>query len=440
MNERPDFRRLRQRALEILKADQEEAAEGGQAAHDELERILHEMRVQQIELELQNEELRNAQTRLARSEQRYISLYHRAPVGYLALARQGFVMEVNQTFADMVGYEREQITGKPFHVFVNREDQDAHYFEHRHRMQREGTRRYELRLKKANGTLLPVRIETSLPDRGPNAPPIQVVQEHYLVTVSDITEEKIRQATELQLALEQERSELLRRFVGDISHDLKTPLQSIMNMVYLLHSATDPATRDDYADRLQSRIRHLTEMVNDMIAVSELDELGELHLRPAELNPLVEEVGGEMGELLARREQQLELALAEELPKVALHEEYFRRALANLIRNASNFTSAGGRVVVRTRYQPPDIRLEVQDFGKGIAPDELNEVFQRYYRGTTARDDQESSIGLGLAIVKAVIDAHGGRVTVDSTLGEGSTFSLSLPAAWVEKGDAATVT
>lgn len=218
----------------------------------------------------------------------------------------------------------------------------------------------------------------------------------------------------------------LRRFIADASHELRTPITALKSFNQLLQGAAtdDPAARAEFLSESQVQIQRLEWVTHNLLDLSRLDAgLVELDLEAHNLAELVEAVVAPFRPLAG--EKGIVLAIEPVDPALELHCDRARMesALSNLLDNALKFTASGGRVEVGAGQEGDSIRLWVRDSGPGIGPEEQVHVFERFYRGR----HQSAGSGLGLAIVQSVVQAHGGRVLLESAPGEGSCFTLQLP-------------
>jgi PAS domain S-box-containing protein len=249
----------------------------------------------------------------------------------------------------------------------------------------------------------------------------------YIVSTShDITERKRAEEERLQLALERERVRTLQHLISDISHDLRTPLASINTSVYLLQKvASMPERRDHYLMMLQTQVLNLVKILDDMSATARLErETSETNMESCDLNDLVAMLVSEQQHFALQKGQKLEFTSDRERLTILADGVKMRRAITNLLTNAVKYTPQDGHITVRITHQGEQAVLEVQDSGIGIGPEELPHIFERYYRAANA---QESGTGLGLAITKRIIEAHGGKIEVESEVGKGSCFRVLLP-------------
>ena len=220
----------------------------------------------------------------------------------------------------------------------------------------------------------------------------------------------------------------MRRFVADASHELRTPLAIIRGEADVALAQERGAA--EYKQALAivlDESRRLSRLVDDLLNLARADA-GRVKLRVEEfyLNDLLAECCRSAQTLAGARGVLLECAPHDDL-SFRGDEELVRRMAMNLIDNAIRYTPAGGRVAVSLDSRGGDIAVRVADTGTGIAPEIVPHVFERFYRGDKARSRQDGGFGLGLAIVKWVAESHHGTVELASTLGEGSTFTVTLP-------------
>ncbi|HIC90031.1 MAG TPA: GAF domain-containing protein, partial [Anaerolineae bacterium] len=223
------------------------------------------------------------------------------------------------------------------------------------------------------------------------------------------------------------------QFVSNVSHELRTPLANLRLYLDLLEKGR-PEKRDRYMETLYREADRLQELIEDLLSLSQLD-LGKVqaNLQPTDLNQLVRVLVDDRAMLAADRGLGLTADLAKELPQVMADPKMMGQVLTNLVTNAMNYTPAGGSIVIRTQMRQADgqrwATVSVSDTGVGIAPEEQERLFERFFRGEAARRTGAAGTGLGLAICKEIVDRHQGRITVESDLGQGSTFTVWLPVS-----------
>ena len=224
-------------------------------------------------------------------------------------------------------------------------------------------------------------------------------------------------------------TELRQRMTADIAHDLRTPLTVIAGYLEALRDEglrPTPARFTAMYDETQVLLR----LVEDLHTLS-LADAGELVLRRQRVDPaqLLARVAQTYGDVAARAGVELHVEVASGLPLLDVDAEQLTRALGNLVSNALRYTPPGGQVTLRAERAPGGVALVVADTGIGIAAEHLPNLFERFYRADASRHQVAGGSGLGLAIVRSIIEAHGGEVAVRSTVGKGTTFTGTLPAA-----------
>ena len=222
----------------------------------------------------------------------------------------------------------------------------------------------------------------------------------------------------------------MRQFTADASHELQTPLTILRGEIeWALRSRR---SEEEYTDTLKSaleEIERISALVEGLLLLARSDA-GVLKAdhKTVDLNLLTEEVLGQLGPLAGQKTVSLKLGDLEPL-LVSGDFALLRRLLLNLVDNAIKYTPAGGVVKVSINRDGDFAVLAVQDSGPGIAPEEQEKVFQRFYRSPEARASGQGGSGLGLSIVKSIADAHRGRVELANPAGGGSVFSVLLPLA-----------
>jgi signal transduction histidine kinase len=231
-----------------------------------------------------------------------------------------------------------------------------------------------------------------------------------------------------QMSLDLERATSARRqMTADIAHDLRSPLSVIAGYTEALSDGKLPSSPEIY-EILHQETRHLSRLVDDLRTLS-LADAGELSLilLPAQPGVLLERVAARHAVSAEENQLSLRVDIAPDLPLISVDMERMAQVFDNLILNAFRYTSPGGKIILSAEATGGQVRMQVRDNGSGIAPEDLPLIFDRFYRGDKARQGSGES-GLGLAIAKSLVEAHHGTITVDSIQGEGTTFTIHLPA------------
>ena len=239
-----------------------------------------------------------------------------------------------------------------------------------------------------------------------------------------------RRKLEMQNEKLRELDEAKTVFLATVSHELRTPLTSIVSFSELMRAETQALTPDgaQFLDIIERNAHRLLRLVGDLLLLSRL-ESGTI---PLELAPVsVPDLAGEAAHAASARAAKHGVTVhfsADEGPLIQADRTRLAQVLDNLIVNAVKFSRRGGLVRVDVIWGDGGWRIDVADNGIGIPPEEIGQLFGRFVRASNARTAGLPGTGLGLSIVQAISELHGGRVTVDSTLGHGTTFSVYLPA------------
>ncbi len=252
--------------------------------------------------------------------------------------------------------------------------------------------------------------------------------------ISKLSDAFVAMATKIREQFEalQESDRLRRELISNVSHDLRTPLASMhgyVDTLLLKNNELDAGQRKRYLEITRKHTQRLGELIGDLFELSKLDSGSmPLSLETFSLAELLHDVVQDF-ELEARR-RDIDLRLAGEPERALVHADIglVQRVLENLIRNALEYTPAGGSITLDVSAHPKDVAVTVSDTGCGIPEDEIDNIFERYFRSSRSNSSRGQSSGLGLAIVKRILDLHGSRITVSSRMDEGTRFEFSLPA------------
>jgi two-component system phosphate regulon sensor histidine kinase PhoR len=228
--------------------------------------------------------------------------------------------------------------------------------------------------------------------------------------------------------------ELVRsQFLGNVSHELRTPIFAVQGYLETLLSGAidDPTVNRSFIEKAQSNLNRLHSLLEDLINISQI-ESGEMKMsfRFFRLNEFLESIIKDFEDLARARQVAVKLSLKTTSTDEAFGDrERLRQAMNNLISNAINYNIAGGEVDLSSEHDTQGFRICLRDTGVGISPEHLPRIFERFYRVDSDRSRALGGTGLGLAIVKHIIEAHGSRVMVESTVGKGSAFCFFLKSS-----------
>jgi len=398
---------LRKRAEMQLKTRKIEADE--MMSPEEMLQMLHELRVHQIELEMQNEELRRTQVELETLRAKYFDLYDLAPIGYVTLSGKGMLFETNVTFATMLNVPRGTLANQPISRFIHKEDQD-HYYRHHRRLAATGMQGCELRMMKADETYFWAKIDA-----------VSVVEEGkptvYRAVISDISVRK--HAEQLQAHIE-----------GVIQHDLRSPACNAVNVATLL---LEGEGLSDQQRQLLALLNNAGRQMLDTLDRS-LDmhriETGQYQAYPKTFNclPVILEIIQNLRNTPQHRHTSMQVLLDGAPPpeKASFpcsgQVELMRSSLFNLMKNAAEASPKGGTVTINLASDK-DCHIEIRN--QGVVPAPIRERFFDKY--STA--GKSYGTGLGTYSAKKMVEAQGGTLAMRTSEESNETvLTIHLPA------------
>jgi PAS domain S-box-containing protein len=392
--------------------------------------LVHELLFHQLELEMQNRELREAQGRIEASRARYQELYDHAPVAYATLDARACIAEINVTGASLLGHERETLIGAPFVTTAHVQDPGAFFAQ------------LQSAFRKGRGGQFDIEI---VPEPGPTT--LQVTTRprvdasgkvsDCLVTMVDVSVRK-RIEDEKQSLLEREQqvresaekaNRMKDQFLGIVSHELRTPLTAFLGWTRILAQRPgEPALVARALEVMQRNGESLARIVDDLLDVSRIvNGKMSIEMHKVELEPTVR---GSL-ELVRGAASAKGIALVESIGAGCVltgDVQRLQQVIWNLLANAIKFTPAGGRIDVILERRGSGARLIVRDNGRGIDRATLPFVFDHFRQADSSSTRRHGGLGLGLAIAKHIVEAHAGQITVESDgLDRGSTFTVDLP-------------
>jgi len=409
-----------------------------EAVLHEHRRLVHELEVHQLELELQNRALRDAQGLLEESRARYAELYDYAPIGHITLDRSGIVRELNLTAASLLEKERRLLIGHPLRRLLaprSRRALDAH-----------------LRACFKGAAVLNVELEIPLPEGGfrvvelvsvpppPNA--LDFADERprtlnsALVDVSRRKRDERRQVALLEREREarvvaESANRMKQEFLAVVSHELRTPLAPMMMWVKALRAGgISDSLRARAIEALDTCLKVEAAMIDDLVDVAR-GQHGKLRIERAPLD--LQSVVGAALEALApsAAAKQIEVTLEVDATPAWVSGDSTRlqQVAANLLSNAIKFTPEAGHVALTLRTRDANVVLTIRDDGEGIQPSLLDGIFEPFRQQDDPAPRRHGGLGLGLTIVRQLVEQHDGHVVAASEgAGRGACFTVTLPA------------
>ena len=380
----------------------------------EIARIFHELEVHQIELQMQNEELLQFQSELEQQKADFISLYNDAPLGYVTINNNQHIIQANNTLANMLSMNLNKIIDKPLAHFIHWDDKDIFYL-------------FLIRLKD-DGNITGCQMRLNTVKKIINVYIEAVVQDNDDIRIA------ITDVTELVVAkLKAEESDRLKSsFLANMSHEIRTPMNGILGFSELLKDPNlVPETQFKYIDLIQQSGTRMLTIINNIVDISKIEAgLMEIHLSEVDIN-------AQLKYLLdfytpEATKKGISLTLSKQLKTtdnlVITDKEKLNSILNNLIKNAIKYTKEGA-IVFSAEKHSGYLRFHITDTGIGIHRDKQEFVFERFIQeGIYERDvsDVSDGAGLGLSISNAYVQMLGGKMSLKSEQGVGSTFSFFI--------------
>lgn len=393
---------------------------------DQLPALIHQLEVHQIELEMQNEELQRSHMELELARNRYADLFEFAPVGYLILDPQAYIVRANSTSAEMLGVHRARLLGKEFYQFFAREHRDT-LFRHLRRVFKYQTHQScESELEMGSGARFVVKLDSVMqPNIEEGGSP------QCLTLLSDITELKRtetanRRAKEIAEEINQEKSHLL----AAASHDLRQPLQAITTFNDTVKRILEDKEALQLVYKMSASLIHMKDLLNALLNVSQL-ESGSItpQIREFPVADLLNRI--DITCRLPAEKKGLDLHVVPSSAIVSSDPVLLGQILDNLVSNAIRYTETG-RVLIGCRHHGSNLRIEVWDTGVGISEDKHGLVFSDFYQIDNPVRDRNKGLGLGLSITARSARLLQSQIKLRSW-NNGSLFSIETPLVAVER-------
>ena len=491
-NSNPEMEALREKAMAILKANKKEA--NPETFEDEILRLIHELDVHQIELELQNEELQQARTQAQASADKYKELYDFAPSGYFTLSERGEIIDLNLTGANLLCKTRSKLIKSQFGFFVTNDTKAI----------------FNKFLEVALKTRVKQSCEVALTTVGTKSIYVYISgiaiekDEQLLINVTDISQQKMAQElviTNRELSYQIYEKEILNSrltkakekaeendrqksaFLANMSHEIRTPMNGILGFSQLLRAYHKLDERQlKYISMIEQGGERLLNIINNLIEISKIESgLSKVIVSSCNVNELIEFTSNFFVPEVQSKGMKISYRLS--LPDIeafiSTDREKLYAILTNLVKNAIKFSNEGtiefgyifkdhledifttvdepvdglvtstGSVTTESKVtmeskvsteskvsrvsESPELLFFVKDTGIGILPEKIDKIFDRYDQVAKIKNLTTEGSGLGLSIAKAYAEMLGGKLWVESKPGRGSTFYFSIPYNYVPK-------
>ena len=251
---------------------------------------------------------------------------------------------------------------------------------------------------------------------------------------SQVLESKVQERTkQLASALEEVKqiNKMKSEFISAVSHELRTPLTSIKGYASLLITGKLGAVPEAVKERLEKINAHsdnLVKMINNLLDIARIESgRVEMKMEKCNITSIIETVHDLLTPQMREKNLQWKTDIGKEIPELVLDKHQVERIFINLVGNAIKFTPEKGTIAIRVRHDPQAATIEVSDTGIGVTKEDLDKLFDEFYRVDNAINQNVKGTGLGLSLVKKIVDAHQGKIWVTSELDRGTTFHFTLP-------------
>lgn len=366
---------------------------------------------------------------LKESEEKFRKLFHNANDAiFLWEIKNGMpaeLIEANEAAARRLGYTIREITKLQLTDFSMDSPEKSAAIMSRLLKDKHGS--FESSHKTRDGHIFPVEINSHVFTLGKKQVILSVVRDISArkKAESELTELYNREK-ELRRALENEISKRID-FTRSLVHELKTPLTPMIASGEVLLELLDNEDELRLAGNIYRGALNLERRINDLLDFAR-GEMGVLKvsIQPLDISPLLLDLAAEVSPQFDRKQQSLELEIADNLPFVMADEDRLRQVLLNLLNNSAKFTPRGGQITLGAKVSGKMLQLSVADTGRGIDLPEQSNIFQPYYR-VESDNDSNDGMGIGLTLCKMLISLHGGEIWFTSKKGHGSTFYFTIP-------------
>jgi PAS domain S-box-containing protein len=368
-------------------------------------------------------ERRAMEAKLKESEIRYRRLFETARDGVLLLdSNTGAITDANPFMCELLSYSHDELIGKELWEIGLFKDAEASRDAYR-KLQEQGYIRYShLPLETRQGKHAAVEFVSNV-----------YQEDHKPVIQCNIRDNTAHHKLELAMLQAEAMADLNRRkdeFLAMLSHELRNPLAPIMNAVHLLRleERSENPIQQQARTIIERQVGQLSHLVDDLLEVSRIMS-GRIRLQneTLDLRGVVERAIESVRPLIEQRKHELTVSQPNEPIWVNADSTRMEQVTVNLLNNAAKYTEEGGRISLSVQQEGDEAVLRVQDTGVGISPELLPHIFDLFTQAQRSLDRSQGGLGIGLTLAQRLVEIHGGRIEVQSTLGQGSEFVVRLP-------------
>lgn len=412
-----DFGELRKKGEEVLPKKNKKIKKDSTHDYD------HELSVYEIELKLQNEELRKTQAKLEQALVEYSELFEFAPICYFIMNEEGIIENVNEKGASKLGIDKRQLIGKHFSTFLPCETTQDDFYRHRNLIIETGrTQLLESKMKRKDGSIFYTLIESSLVKNKDGG------FKHFHSMVSDISKriEHEKKTEEAYNEIKQ-LNELKSRFIATASHEFRTPLTAILsstNLIEMYNSNKNFDKSIKHFQRIKISVNTLKEILSEFLTLSQMEN-GAIKNNPETIN--IVKFIAETIEESSNDTHKIEFNHQGSQQIIYVDAKLLKTCLVNLIGNAIKYSkTTSDKIEITSECSDNDsFIISIKDYGIGIPKQDWPHIFEQFFRAKNAENIQGT--GLGLNIIQKLIGVMGGQISFVSVENKGTTFTVKLP-------------
>lgn len=386
-----------------------------------------------ISLSYQRIELIDA---LWQSEQRQQAMFEQTPLAIMFIRPDGIIEDINSAMETLLALPKLSVIGRHYRQIDLGKDTQLDVEKMARLIQSSGKgelARASFELGHDGKKL--IMDTTFLPLKNEQGEVSLIVVEAH-----NITDEVNSKQNQLALAFERERNQILQHLIADASHHLRTPLSIIGSSTYLIRRQLQSVSvvSDTMLEKIQSQFQRLddarvdlNEIVEDLLNLMRLDNASQYNFVNEDFVQFVRAQTASYDSVAVTKDLTFEAILPDYEIPIEMVSDAMSRLVQNLVENGLRYTPAGGKVTLKLEAVDKQAVLTVSDTGIGIPEDELSRIFDRFYRASNALNQSRKGTGLGLSITKKTVELHKGEIRIQSEVGKGTTFTVTLPMAEV---------
>ncbi|MBN8638422.1 MAG: HAMP domain-containing histidine kinase [Anaerolineae bacterium] len=354
------------------------------------------------------------------ADQPYRLLIEEMQQGAVTIAPSGIILYTNHFFCEFLGYAPTELIAYRIEDYVAPSEQ-LRLRQFLAGLATQTSLAEEFAFRHQNELMIPTYVLG-------NTILIEQTRLIYLVVI-DLRQRKLLEQQTVELEVEKQRAKLLTDVMRNLSHDLRTPLATIITSLYIVQRTADEQRRHEKFAEIEEQVFHLSHALEQLQHMVRLDSLNELTLQVGSLNDLILRVVDDRQRDAAQQAIEIVAAITPDRLRVHFDAELIREAINELLLNAIRFSPVGGAIhVCYECLSDGHCLLEVTNAGAGIPAERLRHIFERFYKADEARS-QHPSLGLGLSMVKRIIELHHGHIDAQSTPNGLTRFRITLPLA-----------